>query len=129
MHSYLEQVPGGRPHIPVDRRAPAADFTVVAARYPIFRVVPDPSATGLVAQSRAVTRPGDARSAKSYGSAQARARTARGPGQETEPGGPGVPGIDDRGACQQVVQRAAVTLHEDADEAQAAQDDAERENE
>jgi hypothetical protein len=35
----LEQVPGGRPHIPVDRRASAADFTVIAARYPVFRVV------------------------------------------------------------------------------------------
>jgi deazaflavin-dependent oxidoreductase (nitroreductase family) len=37
---YLEQVPGGRPHIAVDHRAPAAAFEAVAARYPVFRVVP-----------------------------------------------------------------------------------------
>ncbi len=37
---YLEQVPGARPHIPVDRRAPAADFEAIAPRYPVFRVVP-----------------------------------------------------------------------------------------
>jgi hypothetical protein len=43
---YLEQVPGGRPHIPVDRRAPVADFTVIAARYPVFRVVARPDVTG-----------------------------------------------------------------------------------
>ena len=38
---FLEQVPGARPHIPVDRRAPVADFAAVAPRYPVFRVVPD----------------------------------------------------------------------------------------
>ncbi len=37
---YLEQVPGARPHIPVDRRAPVADFEAIAPRYPVFRVVP-----------------------------------------------------------------------------------------
>ena len=35
---YLEKVPGGRPHIPVDRRAPLAEFAAVASRYPVFRV-------------------------------------------------------------------------------------------
>lgn len=35
---YLEQVPGARPHVPVDRRAPLAEFEAVAARYPAFRV-------------------------------------------------------------------------------------------
>jgi len=35
---YLEQVPGARPHIPVDRRAPMADFEAIAERYPVFRV-------------------------------------------------------------------------------------------
>lgn len=35
---YLAKVPGGRPHIPVDRRAPVADFAVIAADYPVFRV-------------------------------------------------------------------------------------------
>jgi hypothetical protein len=37
---YLEQVPGARPHIPVDRHAPVADFEAVSARYPVFRVDP-----------------------------------------------------------------------------------------
>jgi polyisoprenoid-binding protein YceI len=35
---YLQKVPGGRPHIPVDRRAPVADFEAIAPRYPVFRV-------------------------------------------------------------------------------------------
>jgi deazaflavin-dependent oxidoreductase (nitroreductase family) len=37
---YLDQVPGGRPHLPVDRHAPLADFEAIADRYPVFRVVP-----------------------------------------------------------------------------------------
>lgn len=35
---YVEKVPGGRPHIPVDRHAPVEAFTPIAARYPVFRV-------------------------------------------------------------------------------------------
>ena len=41
---YLEVVPGGRPHIPVDRTAPLPDFERIAARFPVFAVEPD--ATG-----------------------------------------------------------------------------------
>ena len=37
---YLKVAPGGRPHIPVDWRAPVTEFEAVAARYPVFRVVP-----------------------------------------------------------------------------------------
>jgi len=37
---YLEKVPGGRPHIPVDRHAPLDRFAAIAARYPVFRVEP-----------------------------------------------------------------------------------------
>jgi polyisoprenoid-binding protein YceI len=37
---YLEQVPGARPHIPVDRHASVADFEAIAPRYPVFRVTP-----------------------------------------------------------------------------------------
>ena len=37
---FVEQVPGARPHIPVDRHAPAADFAAIAPRYPAFLVVP-----------------------------------------------------------------------------------------
>ena len=40
LRRYLEKVPGGRPHIPVDRHAPTAEFTAIAPRYPVFRVVP-----------------------------------------------------------------------------------------
>ena len=36
---YVEKVPGGRPHIPVDRHAPVAAFEEVAAGYPVFEVV------------------------------------------------------------------------------------------
>lgn len=35
---YLQKVPGGRPHIPVDRDAPVADFAAIAQQYPVFRV-------------------------------------------------------------------------------------------
>jgi hypothetical protein len=37
---YLDVAPGARPHIPVDRRAPVADFAAIAADYPVFRVSP-----------------------------------------------------------------------------------------
>ncbi len=35
---YLQKVPGARPHVPVDRNAPPAEFEAIAARYPVFRV-------------------------------------------------------------------------------------------
>jgi polyisoprenoid-binding protein YceI len=37
---YLQKVPGARPHIPVGRHAPMADFAAIAPRYPVFRVSP-----------------------------------------------------------------------------------------
>jgi hypothetical protein len=37
---YLERVPGARPHIPVGRHAPVAEFEAISPRYPVFRVVP-----------------------------------------------------------------------------------------
>jgi polyisoprenoid-binding protein YceI len=49
---YLARVPGARPHVPVDRHAPLADFESIAARYPVFRVVPVP------ALARRARRPG-----------------------------------------------------------------------
>jgi deazaflavin-dependent oxidoreductase (nitroreductase family) len=36
---YLQQVPGARPQLPVDRQAPLAAFEAIAALYPAFRVV------------------------------------------------------------------------------------------
>lgn len=46
LRRYLQQVPGGRPHIPVSPQAPLADFVGVAAAYPVFEVLdaPDPAA-------------------------------------------------------------------------------------
>lgn len=38
---HVEVAPGARPHIPVDRRAPLAEFERIAARFPVFRIVPD----------------------------------------------------------------------------------------
>ena len=49
---YLDRVPGARPHVPVDRHAPLRDFEDIAARNPVFRVVPLP------ALARRAGRPG-----------------------------------------------------------------------
>jgi hypothetical protein len=44
LRRYLQVAPGGRPHIPADRRAPLAAFERIAGRYPVFRVsVRDPA--------------------------------------------------------------------------------------
>ncbi len=56
---YLQKVPGGRPHIPVDRAAPLADFAEIADRYPVFRVERDDLANGTVAASIIPSRIGD----------------------------------------------------------------------
>jgi len=37
---YVETVPGGRPHIPVDRLEPVEAFEKIASDYPVFRVMP-----------------------------------------------------------------------------------------
>lgn len=39
LKAYLKRAPGARPHIPVDKDAPLADFEKVAADFPVFRVV------------------------------------------------------------------------------------------
>jgi len=38
LRRYLALAPGARPHIPVDRHAPLAEFERVAAAYPVFRI-------------------------------------------------------------------------------------------
>jgi deazaflavin-dependent oxidoreductase (nitroreductase family) len=43
LRRYLAVAPGGRPHIPVDRRAPLAEFERIAARYPVFHLTGNPS--------------------------------------------------------------------------------------
>lgn len=41
LRRFLELAPGARSHLPVDRKAPIAEFERIAAQYPVFRVVPD----------------------------------------------------------------------------------------
>ena len=38
LRRYVGKVPGGRPHIPVRRGAPVAEFALIADRYPVFEV-------------------------------------------------------------------------------------------
>ncbi|SEH04014.1 protein of unknown function [Nonomuraea solani] len=38
LRRYLELGPGARPHVPVDRRAPLAEFERIAGQVPVFRV-------------------------------------------------------------------------------------------
>ena len=38
LRRYLQVAPGARPHIPVGRKAPLAEFARVAADYPVFRI-------------------------------------------------------------------------------------------
>ena len=42
LRRYLAEAPGGRPHVPVDHRAPLDELAHVAARYPVFRIDPVP---------------------------------------------------------------------------------------
>lgn len=39
---YLDLAPGARPHIPVRRGAPLAEFAKIAGQIPVFRIVADP---------------------------------------------------------------------------------------
>lgn len=41
LRRYLAVAPGARPHFPVDRHAPLADFERIAGAYPVFRIVVD----------------------------------------------------------------------------------------
>ncbi|MGF1472295.1 MAG: hypothetical protein ACFB50_11215 [Rubrobacteraceae bacterium] len=40
LKAYLQRAPGARPHLPVDKDAPLTEFEEIAARFPVFRVVP-----------------------------------------------------------------------------------------
>jgi hypothetical protein len=40
---FVQKAPGGRPHVPVDRRRPVEDFAAVAERYPVFEVTDRPA--------------------------------------------------------------------------------------
>lgn len=39
LRAYLQLAPGARPHVPVRKDAPLADFAAVATGFPVFRVV------------------------------------------------------------------------------------------
>src|SRR5262249_55021004 len=43
---YLEVAPGARPHLPVNRHAPLAEFERIAGRFPVFRILPAAARTG-----------------------------------------------------------------------------------
>jgi hypothetical protein len=36
--AYLQIAPGARPHVPVDKDAPIAEFEKIASQYPVFKV-------------------------------------------------------------------------------------------
>jgi hypothetical protein len=40
LKTYLERAPGARPHLPIDKDAPLAEFERVSPRFPVFRVLP-----------------------------------------------------------------------------------------
>lgn len=40
LKAYLQRAPGARPHVPVDKDAPIAEFERVSEQFPVFRVVP-----------------------------------------------------------------------------------------
>jgi len=44
LRRYLQVAPGGRAHIPVDRRASLEEYERIAAQYPVFRVCLDRAA-------------------------------------------------------------------------------------
>ncbi len=39
LRAYLQQAPSARPHVPVNKDAPIAEFEKVATAFPVFRVV------------------------------------------------------------------------------------------
>jgi len=39
LRAYLQYAPGARPHVPVSKDAPLAEFQKVAPAFPVFRVV------------------------------------------------------------------------------------------
>jgi hypothetical protein len=39
LKAYLQVASGARPHVPVDKDAPLAEFEKIAAAFPVFRVI------------------------------------------------------------------------------------------
>ncbi len=46
LKAYLQRAPGARPHVPVSKDAPLADFEAIAAEIPVFRVRVETDAPG-----------------------------------------------------------------------------------
>lgn len=44
LKAYLRRAPGARPHVPVNKDAPRAEFQRIAAEFPVFRIVSKKSA-------------------------------------------------------------------------------------
>lgn len=44
LKAYLQRAPGARPHVPVNKDAPLAEFEKIATAFPVFRVVKDDQA-------------------------------------------------------------------------------------
>ena len=40
LKAYLRRAPGARPHMPIDKDASVEAFEAIAARFPVFRVLP-----------------------------------------------------------------------------------------
>lgn len=47
LKAYLQIAPGARPHVPVNKDAPLAEFEKVGVEFPVFRVVRNVPANGL----------------------------------------------------------------------------------
>jgi deazaflavin-dependent oxidoreductase (nitroreductase family) len=47
LRAYLQRAPGARPHVPVNKDAPLAEFEKVATAFPVFRVVSNVHAHGM----------------------------------------------------------------------------------
>ncbi len=39
LKAYLQQAPGARPHMPVDKDAPLAEFEAIAEQFPAFHII------------------------------------------------------------------------------------------
>jgi len=46
LKAYLQRAPGARPHVPVNKDAPLAEFQKVAAAFPVFRIASKTSVGG-----------------------------------------------------------------------------------
>jgi hypothetical protein len=44
LKAYLQRAPGARPHVPVNKNAPLAEFQRIAAAFPVFRLTSNKAA-------------------------------------------------------------------------------------